>query len=477
MNGPSVEKSVQLKSLFREDFFSSRPEDLEEYGKDWSGVIAPDPSLIAFPRTTEEVSMLLKQCAEWEIPVVPSGGRTGLSGGAIAAKKEVVISLSKMNQIYRFEDRSLTLQVQAGVITEKVHEYLAPYGLTWPVDFASKGSSTVGGNLSTNAGGVRVIRYGLTRNWVLGLTVVLMSGEVLHLNGALEKNNTGLDLKHLFIGTEGTFGIITEAILKCAPVPSEMKTEVVLAAVSDFSKVIELFRFLRRESNVLLSAFETFTDECLREVVTLGVQAPFTGRAADTQPIYALFEIENHFPGGLGGDGSDQFWEKLISELGEGMLDLRKSSTHSEKTYLWSLRERVAEAILLGSEVHQQDLSVPVEHLEAFVGDIQETYAKNYPDTEVFLFGHIGDGNLHIFIRKPARLSSAEFHAFCEVSDQVLFQMTQKLFGSVSAEHGVGLLKKPALAYSKTPSELALMRQLKHVFDPKGLLNPGKIVD
>src|SRR5512132_1823722 len=219
MSGLPTELLAVLARDFPADFLSIDPADLAAYGRDWTKVIEPRPSAVAFPRSTEEVAGLLRLCSAHDVAVVPSGGRTGLAGGAVAAKGEVVISLSRMRRMDPVDVLGATVRVQAGAITEAVHQHAAPFGLTWPVDFASKGSSHVGGNIATNAGGVKVIRYGLTRQWVLGLTVVLMSGEVLELNGALEKNNTGVDLRQLFIGSEGTLGIITESTLKLARLP------------------------------------------------------------------------------------------------------------------------------------------------------------------------------------------------------------------------------------------------------------------
>ncbi|MGZ3477665.1 MAG: FAD-binding oxidoreductase, partial [Polyangiales bacterium] len=245
---------------FPADFLSRDPGDLAEYGKDWTRVFTPAPLAIAFPRTTEEVSRLMKICSELEIAVVPSGGRTGLAGGAVAAKGEVVLSLARMRRIDPVELLGATVRVQAGAVTEAVHHHCEEHGLTWPVDFASKGSSTVGGNIATNAGGVKVIRYGLTRHWVLGLQVVLASGEILELNGALEKNNTGADLRQLFIGSEGTLGVITEATLKLTRVPT--KLDVMLFAVPDLAGVLRLFREART-GPFTISAYEFFTDKCL----------------------------------------------------------------------------------------------------------------------------------------------------------------------------------------------------------------------
>src|SRR6185437_8011155 len=214
--------------------------DLATFGRDWTKVIDPAPAAIALPRSTSEVSRLLRLTAAHGIPVVPSGGRTGLAAGAVAARGELVVSLSRMRRMDPVDVLGATVRVEAGAVTEEVHRHTAPHGLTWPVDFASKGSSQVGGNIATNAGGVKVIRYGLTRQWVLGLQVVLASGEVLELNGALEKNNTGADLLQLFIGSEGTLGLVTEATLKLTRVPGHL--DVLLFAVSDLAAVLRLFR-------------------------------------------------------------------------------------------------------------------------------------------------------------------------------------------------------------------------------------------
>jgi len=467
-------KITELKSRFRADFFSALPDDLEKYGKDWSGVLAPAPSLIAFPRSTLEVSALLRACSELSLPVVPSGGRTGLSGGAVAAAGEIVLSLEKMNKIGECDLTAMTLEVEAGAITEAVHEKAKHHHLTWPVDFASKGSSHVGGNLATNAGGVRVIRYGLTRNWVLGLTVVTMDGEVLRLNGALEKNNTGIDLRQVFIGSEGTLGVITEATLKLCPLPNDVKTRVCFFAVPGFGAVLKLFESAR-SGPFTISAFECLSDRCMDEVVKSGLRSPFVpGDAGVTAGAYVLMECEERDP--------DSMEEWLSGVLGDSfggsplVIDATMAQSSRERAELWMLREHVAEAILNQGETHQQDLSVPLVALGDFFSGVESRYAEAYPEFSVFIFGHIGDGNLHIFIRKPSTLSSEDFHRKCEQSDPILFELCQKFQGSVSAEHGIGLLKKSALRYSRSETELAYCRGLKQVFDPRGLLNPGKIL-
>lgn len=451
------------------DFFSARPEDLEKYGQDWSGVLKPAPSLIAFPRSTAATSQFLKACFDLGIPVVPSGGRTGLSGGAVAARGEVVLSLEKMARIGALDRQALILEVEAGAITEAVHVATAEHGLTWPVDFASKGSSQVGGNLATNAGGVRVIRYGLTRNWVLGLTVVLMNGEILRLNGALEKNNTGIDLRQVFIGSEGTLGVITEAVLKLCPLPESDRVQVCFFALKTFGDVLKLFAEARK-GPFTLAAFECLSDACLSEVVRHGLRSPVD---PGTGEAYVLMEVETE-------NGADfETWLETVFSPTSGdalVADGTLALSPKERDELWALRERVAESVMMGAEVHQQDLSVPISALVDFFSDIEKRYREAYPEFEVFIFGHIGDGNLHIFIRKPKAMASAAFHSRCEESDEMLFKLCQKFHGSVSAEHGVGLLKKPALPFTRSSDEIKILRALKHAFDPKGLLNPGKMV-
>jgi len=246
------------------DLLTDDPAELATYGRDWTRVVPPAPSAIAFPRTTAEVSRLLALASEHKVPVVPSGGRTGLSGGAVAPSGELVISLARMRRMDPVDELGATVRVEAGAVTEEVHRHVAERGFLWPVDFASKGSSQVGGNIATNAGGVRVIRYGLTRNWVLGLEVVLASGAVLQLNGALEKNNTGLDLRQLFIGSEGTLGIITAATLKLTRLPPP--SEVALLAAADLASVLRIFRAARR-APLTVAAFEMFTDRCLARLL------------------------------------------------------------------------------------------------------------------------------------------------------------------------------------------------------------------
>lgn len=457
-----------IASEFPADFLSRDAETLQTYGKDWTKVFAAKPSAVVFPRTTDEVARFMKLCSQSKVAVVPSGGRTGLAGGAVASNGEVVLSLARMNKMGPVDTLAQTVRVQAGAVTEAVHHHCAPLGLTWPVDFASKGSSHVGGNISTNAGGVKVINYGMTRNWVLGLQVVTMQGEVLELNGALEKNNTGLDLRQLFIGTEGTLGIVTEATLKLTRLQGE--PNVFFFAVKDIAAVFELFHEARKGPFTVM-AFECLTYNCLQAVVkNLNGKSPF----AEPAGAYALLEVER--PASADAQSVLDQWLAGLFERGL-VQDGTLAQSAREAKELWKLREGIAESLFVKGFVHKNDIALPVAELKEFIAAMYDMFSKRQASLEVFLFGHIGDGNLHVNTMKPDAMDKAEFLKLCHETDKHLFALVQKYHGSISAEHGIGLLKKESLAFSRTPKELELFRSIKRLLDPQGLLNPGKIMD
>ena len=447
---------------FPSDFASFDTDDLHQYGRDWTRVFEPAPSAVVFPRTTDEVSRFLGLANAHQVAVVPSGGRTGLAAGAVARNGEVVLSLVKMARMDPVDVSGGTVRVQAGAITEVVHGHAAEHGLTWPVDFASKGSSQVGGNIATNAGGVKVIRYGLTRQWVLGLEVVLADGRVLELGGALEKNNTGVDLRQLFIGSEGILGVITEATLKLTRLPG--KLDVLLFAVDDLAGVLRLFREVRR-APVVPMAYEFFTDICLRRLLAhRQLRAPFAAPSSH----YVLLEVER-------GDHLDDWIASLFERelIRDGVL----AQSPQEASELWALREGISESLSATGMPHKNDISLPVAGLELFASELDAVFHARYPGWEIAVFGHVGDGNLHINIMKPDEMSKEAFLAHAKDADRDLFALVARHHGSISAEHGIGLLKKAALPYTRSEAEIAIMRSLKKALDPNGILNPGKIFD
>jgi len=452
-----------LDELSRIGEVSTDPADLATYGRDWTKVYTPAPGAIAFPRSTAEVATILRACNGAGVAVVPSGGRTGLAGGAVARAGELVLSLERMRRIEPVDVLGATVRVEAGAITAAVHAHCEPHDLTWPVDFASKGSSQVGGNIATNAGGVKVIRYGLTRNWVLGLEVVLIDGTVLELGGALEKNNTGVDLRQLFIGSEGILGVVTGATLKLAPLPRRL--DVMVFAVEGLDGVLRLFRDVRA-SGLTLAAYEFFTQACLDRLLRhRQLRTPFD-RAAET---YVLVEVED------ASESEVEAWVGSVFERGlavDGVL----AQAPRQAQELWALREGISESLSATGMPHKNDIALPIAALEAFCAELDGLLGTRYPGWELCLFGHIGDGNLHVNIMKPDDLDKAAFLARTHEVDRDMFDLVRKHRGSISAEHGIGLLKRDFLGYSRSPEEIAVMRALKHALDPRGLLNPGKVL-
>lgn len=455
----------RILARFPPDFSSREPSDLAEYGTDCTRVVPPAPSAIAFPRTTDEVSRLLALCDAERVSVVPSGGRTGLAGGAVAATGELVLSLARMRRMDEVDRLGATVRVQAGAVTQAVHEHCAEHGLTWPVDFASKGSSTVGGNIATNAGGVRVIRYGLTRQWVLGLQVVLASGKMLDIGGALEKNNTGLDLRQLFIGSEGTLGVVTEATLKLTRAPGE--TAVMIFGVNDVASVLALLREAR-QGPFVLAAYELFSQRCLDRLLSHRKARPPLDRP---RAYYVLVEVE--------GEDLDARLEPWISRVFEsGAAEDGTLAQHSTQARaLWALREGISESLSATGLPHKNDVALPVARLGAFCAELDDVFARRYPGWEICLFGHVGDGNLHVNVMKPDAMDRDEFFSRTKEADRDLFALVARHHGSISAEHGIGLLKKPYLSYSRSEGEIAVMRAVKRALDPNDTLNPGKVLD
>lgn len=440
-------------------------ESLEHWGKDWTKHFAPAPCAIVFPKSTEQVQAVIKLANEHNIVVTPSGGRTGLSAGAVASNGEIVISLDKMNKIGEFYPADRMVEIEAGVITEQLQQFAEDKGLYYPVDFASAGSSQIGGNIGTNAGGIKVIRYGMTRNWVLGLTVVTGKGDILELNRGMIKNATGYDLRHLFIGAEGTLGIVTKAQIKLERAPQDLT--VMVFGMEEFEHVMNVLSAF--QSQLDLTAFEFFDEVAIDKLMATGhVQQPFEARTK----YYALLEFEAPYEPIM--DKAMAMFEQCMEN--GWIVDGVMSQSLSQAAELWKLREYISETISVFTP-YKNDVSVLISYVPEFIKDIEAVVNANYPDFEICWFGHIGDGNLHLNILKPENLSKDEFFEKCQSVNDLVFQTVQKYGGSVSAEHGVGMTKKPYLSYSRSETEIEYLKELKKVFDPKGIMNRGKIFD
>ncbi len=436
---------------------------LEAYGKDWTKHYPPAPSAIVFPKTVEQVQAIVRWANAHKVALVPSGGRTGLSAGAVAANGEVVVSFDYMNQILGFNAFDRTVACQPGVITRQLQAYAEEQGLYYPVDFASSGSSQIGGNIGTNAGGIKVIRYGMTRNWVAGLKVVTGKGELLELNKDLVKNATGYDLRQLFIGAEGTLGFVVEATMRLDRAPRNL-TAMVLGT-PDFDSIMPVLHAFQGKLD--LTAFEFFSDKGLAKILARGdVPAPF----ATDCPFYALLEFEASTE-----EVANEALATFEHCVEQGwVLDGVMSQSDTQLKNLWKLREYLSETISHWTP-YKNDISVTVSKVPAFLRDIDAIVAEHYPDYEVVWYGHIGDGNLHLNILKPEHMSKDDFFASCAKVNKWVFDIVKRYNGSISAEHGVGMTKRDYLGYSRSPEEIACMKAIKAVFDPNGIMNPGKI--
>lgn len=454
----------KLTSVIKHGKVLADADSLKAYGIDWTRVYEPKPCAIVLPKTIEEVQAVVLFANEHKLALVPSGGRTGLSGGAVAAFGELVMAFDAMNEILDFNESDATVRLQAGVITEALQSFAESKGFYYPVDFASAGSSQIGGNISTNAGGIKVIRYGLTRDWVLGLKVVTGEGKILDLNKGLIKNATAYDFRHLFIGSEGTLGLVVEASIKLARPP--INPQVMVVACPDFSSIMQTLSVFQK--CLELNAFEFFSNIALEKVTTHGhVKKPFESDA----PFYALLEYD--VLSEALGEKVFSCFEKCVED--GVVLDGVLSQSKQQAEELWALRERISETISVYTP-YKNDISVKVSHVPKLIEEIDALVQAAYPEFEIVWYGHIGDGNMHLNILKPEHWEKQAFFTECKRVSQFVFEVIEKYQGSISAEHGLGLLKKDFLHYTRSEDEITYMKAMKKVFDPNGIMNPGKVL-
>jgi FAD/FMN-containing dehydrogenase len=422
------------------------------------------PRIVLRPASTTEVSAVLALCCAARHPVVPQGGMTGLVSAGTPAPGEIVLSLERMRAIEELDEAAATMTVQAGVPLQVVQEAAEARGLLFPLDIGSRGSCTIGGNLATNAGGNRVIRYGMARDLVLGLEAVLANGTVVGGLNKMRKNNAGYDLKHLFIGSEGTLAVITRAVLRLYPKPRSQC--LAFCAVPGFASAIALLRLLEDSLGGRLSAFEALWRNSYRLILDTvpTVRAPL----ADTAPIYVLVEA-------MGADAqADQalFEAALGTALDRGLVnEVVLARSVREVRELWAVRDAVSEAALKLHPFLGYDVSMPIDRMESFADRVMKEARRNWPRARIGMFGHIGDGNIHIVtdVGEDGRTPRSRM-------DELVYGATREVNGSVSAEHGIGFQKKAWLAYSRTPEDIALMRALKATLDPHGILSPGRML-
>jgi FAD/FMN-containing dehydrogenase len=440
------------------------PSILDSHGRDWSDVPFSPPAAVVFPESVDQVLRLVRVAVDNGIPLVPSGGRTGLSGGAVAPAGEVVVSFDRMRRVLDFDAVDRTVTVEPGVVTRTVQEFAEQKGLYYPVSFASEGSSQVGGNIATNAGGLRVLRYGLTRDRVVGLKVVTGRGELLDCNRGLIKNASGYDFRHLFIGSEGTLGLIVEATLQLTAPPQPSR--VMLLAATSMDAVMSVYReFL---SALELTAFEFFDARSMFHVRDAYDLPP----PLDSEyPLYVITEFD------CPGDEQEQSaLERFEHGLQEGWLtDGVISQSVQQGRELWRYREGIAEAAARFAP-YKNDLSVTISRVPEFIAKVHDTLSGICPDYDVLCYGHIGDGNVHLNILRPHEETKEAFHDRCMQITDALSGLAGSMGGSASAEHGIGILKAPWLGTTRSAAEIEMMKGIKKLFDPAGILNPGKLL-
>lgn len=432
------------------------------YLGDWSGRASTNPLAVVLPRSTDEVAIILRLCNAARQSVVPQGGLTGLAGGAIPAAGEICISMERLAGIEEIDHASSTMTVLAGTTLQTVQEAALAAGLEFALDLGARGSCQIGGNLATNAGGVRVVQSGTARDQVLGLEVVTADGTVLSSMSKMVKNNTGYDLRHLFIGSEGTLGIITRAVLRLKPRRAARNTA--LCAVKDYDSAVALLRALQASFGDEVGAFEIMWPDFFDFGVSLTrtKQSPL-GAA---YPLYALIE-----QAGYADDNGERFAAALNAQLEAGLLlDAVIAQSQTETRALWSIREATAELPVRLRPINF-DVSVPIRDIGRFVDACREAFTQRWPGHYAVYFGHIGDSNLHVTVD-----ANSIPGVTAEEVDHVLYSLVRDYQGSISAEHGIGILKRPFLSYSRSAGELAVMRAIKQALDPHNILNPDKVL-
>ena len=448
------------------------PEDTAPYLTDWRGRFTGRAQAVVLPSTADEVAAVVSACAEQRVPIVPQGGNTGLAGGATpdASGDAIVLSLKRLNRVREVDAINGTITVEAGCVLHDVQQAAHDAGQLFPLSLAAEGTATIGGNLSTNAGGTQVLRYGNARELALGLEVVLPAGEVWNGLRGLRKDNTGYDLRDLYIGAEGTLGVITAACLKTFPLPRAQVTA--LFALDSVPPALALLALAQSVTGPTLTAFEFFSATCL-QVVTRHFpdqRSPFER----THAQYVLLELSDH--------EDEQHAEALLQALAEQALDKQLiadaviAQSTAQSRSLWMLRELIPEAQRLEGKNIKHDISVPISSIARFVDETDALLAQRLPGVRMVTFGHLGDGNLHYNVSAPAGMDEDRFFAHQSAIYECVHDQVTRFSGSISAEHGIGQLKRDENARYKSGVEMNLMRAIKRTLDPLNIMNPGKVL-
>jgi FAD/FMN-containing dehydrogenase len=465
----SPELLKRFVAIVGEKYAITDPQMQEPYLVEMRDLFHGQTPVILRPGSVDEVSKILQLANETKTAIVPQGGNTGLVGGQIPHHNEVVLSLTRLDRIREVDPVSNTMTVEAGVTLQRAREAAADAGRLYPQLLPSEGTCTIGGNLSTNAGGVAAVAHGISRSHAVGLEVVLADGRVLNALNKLKKDNTGYDLRNLFIGAEGTLGIITAAVLKLVPRPRAMETA--FAAIASAQAAVDLLGIAQERSGGDVTSFEMM----LREGVEAVVKFDSLSRdpLAQSSPWYALIELSSQVRSGL-----RETMEEILSDgMERGLVtDATIAESLDQAKAFWRIREMFGEVQRhLGGSI-KHDISVPIASIPAFIEEANAAVVKLIPGARPMPFGHVGDGNIHYNVNQPLGADKAQFLARWGDVNKVVFAVVKKYGGSISAEHGVGVMKRDILPEYKDPVALDLMRKLKAMLDPNGILNPGKVL-
>ena len=439
-------------------------EDVSNRSDSWPPAGGCKAKAIIRPGDTAEVAAVLRLCHEHEQPVVTHGGLTGLVGGAKAGPQEIVLSLERMRNMEPIDTANRTVVVDAGVPLQRIHEAAEEVGLLFPLDLGARGSATIGGNISTNAGGNSVIRYGMTREQVLGIEAVLADGTVISAMKDVIKNNTGYDLKQLFVGSEGTLGVVTRAVLRLRPLPRSQNTA--LVAVEDFDRVAAFLQSMDTALGGTLSAFEVMWDDFYHVVVGSGDK-----HGQPLRPDHAFYVLVESTGGNEEGD-SAQFEAALEEAFEQGLLaDAVLAQSKQQRADLWAIRDDIEGLVTKLYPPMAFDISLRIPLLEEYVQEVRSGLTALWPAARMVTFGHLGDGNIHLVISIGSLAAND-----VERVEKIVYEALGRRGGVISAEHGIGLEKRDYLGHSRSPEEIALMKTLKNAIDPANILNPGKII-
>ena len=447
-------------------------QDLDAFTRDWRGKYQGAALAVLRPASTAQVQDLVRLCARERVGIVPQGGNTGMCGASVpdGSGSQVVLSLSRLNRVRDFDAANNTITVEAGCVLQVLQERAAAEGLLFPLSLGAEGSCQIGGNIATNAGGIQVIRYGNTRDLVLGLEVVLASGEVLDLLRGLRKDNTGYDLKQCFIGSEGTLGIVTAATLKLYPAPTA--TVVAFAGVRSLDQAVALLQCMKGSLGERFTAFEVISGPTFELVCRYFPETPRP--LGGSWPWHVLMEASDQ---GSHEALSDALQAALESAMESGHLeDVAVAASLAQAEALWNMRENVTHAQQMDGANIKHDIALPVSRIPAFVAETLDALEAAYPGSRPIVFGHLGDGNLHFNLSAPQGGDLAAWQAQTDAVNKIVHDAVAGLRGSISAEHGIGQLKQHELGLYKSRVELEAMRAIKQALDPLGIMNPGKLL-